>query len=305
MTLEQATAFRPFPGIFVSFAQIAFRTSNNQVVNTISRSITGYGKRMVNMVFTPCNFLIAVVTFAFLPIILLSNLLWRVIAREVLFAGIAVTHIGVMFFQVSQSVYIHGSSALFFISFIVTLVFLIEKFRMKRVTFSISFSVLYSILSIFYSSFCKFIGVRSFFPTAFLASRVQPVTMLAFALMKIVSGFREYVQALRTLLFILVTRLLDFTKCGSVASAFFTFGGQSISSIACFVEVGGSSRKKVLALTALLTQGIVLRYNITHDRSYLSVIGLGCYEHCQPLQSFLNYSIKPLYRQVCEVNTHA
>src|SRR6266581_6662208 len=79
MKLEQSIAFWKLPREFIMLFRIAGLTTNHQIVNAIggdiSANYTAKGKRMLNIMFSPFDIFTAIIAFAFLPIILLSNLL--------------------------------------------------------------------------------------------------------------------------------------------------------------------------------------------------------------------------------------
>src|SRR6266567_7832419 len=73
-SLEQASTFGPFMRESVMFLEITHRATYHEVRNVI-RAATRQGYNVVYMMFTPCDFLMAVVAFALLPLVLLLNLL--------------------------------------------------------------------------------------------------------------------------------------------------------------------------------------------------------------------------------------
>ncbi len=77
--LKQAISFRPFPREFIMLALIARRASQHEVTDVIGWNVctsnTTQRKRMIDVMLSPLNFLVAIIAFALLSIILLTNLL--------------------------------------------------------------------------------------------------------------------------------------------------------------------------------------------------------------------------------------
>ena len=79
--------------------------------------------------------------------------------------------------------------------------------------------------------------------------------------------------------------------------AYFAIRGQSIAHSSIGIEVGKRAGLYLTTTIALLSGGI-LRYDVNHNGNYLSVIGLGRYERCQPPHLYPHYSTTPPLVQV-------
>lgn len=77
MMLQQSSTLRPFPGILILFRGITRDAGYNQITNVIHRVISIITAKRIGMIYnmlSPFDFLMAVITLALLPIILLTNL---------------------------------------------------------------------------------------------------------------------------------------------------------------------------------------------------------------------------------------
>ena len=88
---QEFAAFRPFPGIFVTFFKIASLTSNYQIRDIIGGNISTSNardrERMINMMFSPFDVISTIITFFMLSQVLFLNLLRCMGARNATFTG--------------------------------------------------------------------------------------------------------------------------------------------------------------------------------------------------------------------------
>lgn len=284
---EQPTASMPFVQELVSFAVIASRTGNHQIIRAV-RTASAQGYHMVNMIVFIYLYM-AVVTLALLSLVLYFYILLGMGTYGLLLECAALTI---------------GNSAHFWMQGIILLLpvfqFFTMQFSILSCPFSMPFFISFIPCLVLYQYLLSVTDIVTPYECVVTGdtSRSKPPSLIGRLAMEEFRGCKKHLLAMSAA-FVAIWNIIYNNRVFSVfcIPALFTVGIKS-------ARHGSVSGKELRdCRVPLLTIGAAfLGYNVTHGKGYSLTSRLGMFAASPRQHIFSHYTITPPVKQLQEVS---